>query len=206
MIPGAYRIPDFSVEVLAVGTNKTPAATYRGAGQPEAALAIETLVDRAARAVGLDAAEIRRRNLVRPGDLPHPTGTGFGGIAFEFLGGDFPALLDRVTDASGYDEAVETRSDGTRLAWGLAGGVDVSGVVNFESARVGIDPSGDVIVHSGMSSQGQGQATTFAQIAADALGADVDRVSVAMGDTALLAFGARRVREPGRDHGRQRGP
>ena len=189
LIPGAYRIPDFSVEVLAVGTNKTPAATYRGAGQPEAALAIETLVDRAARAVGLDAAEIRRRNLVRPGDLPHATGTGFGGIAFEFLGGDFPALLDRVTDASGYDEAVETRSDGTRLAWGLAGGVDVSGVVNFESARVGIDPSGDVIVHSGMSSQGQGQATTFAQIAADALGADVDRVSVAMGDTALLAFG-----------------
>ena len=189
LIPGAYRIPDFSVEVIAVGTNKTPAATYRGAGQPEAALAIETLVDRAARALGIDATTLRRRNLVRPGDLPYATGTGFGGIGFNFLGGDFPALLDRVTGESGYGEAVETRPDGTRLAWGLAGAVDVSGVVNFESARVRIDPSGDVLVHSGMSTQGQGQATTFAQIAADVLGADVDRVSVALGDTALLSFG-----------------
>ncbi len=189
LIPGAYRIPDFSVEVLAVGTNKTPAATYRGAGQPEAALAVETLVDRAARQLGIDAAELRWRNLVRPPDLPYATGTGFGGIGFEFLGGDFPALLDRVTAESGYSEAVETHPDGVRVAWGLAGGVDVSGVVNFESARVRIDPSGDVRVHSGMSSQGQGQATTFAQIAAEALGAEIDRVSVAMGDTALLSFG-----------------
>ena len=189
LIPGAYRIPDFSVEVLAVGTNKTPAATYRGAGQPEAALAIETLVDRAARALGMDAAALRRRNLVRPGDLPYATGTGFGGIGFDFLGGDFPALLDRVTEEGGYSEAVETGPGGTRLAWGLAGGVDVSGVVNFESARVRIDPSGDVLVHSGMSSQGQGQATTYAQVAAEALGAEIDRVSVALGDTALLPFG-----------------
>ena len=189
LIPGAYRIPDFSVEVLAVGTNKTPAATYRGAGQPEAALAVETLVDRAARALGIDAAELRRRNLVRPRDLPYATGTGFGGIGFEFLGGDFPALLDRAIGESGYGDAVEARPDGTRVAWGLAGGVDVSGVVNFESARVRIDPSGDVRVHSGMSSQGQGQATAFAQIAAEALGAEIDRVSVAMGDTALLSFG-----------------
>ena len=189
LIPGAYRIPDFAVEVIAVGTNKTPAATYRGAGQPEAALAIETLVDRAARAFGMDAVALRRRNLVRPGDLPYATGTGFGGIGFDFLGGDFPALLDRVTGDSGYGESVETRPDGTRLAWGLAGGVDVSGVVNFESARVRIDPSGDVLVHSGMSSQGQGQATTFAQIAAEILGAEVGRVSVALGDTALLSFG-----------------
>ena len=189
LIPGAYRIPDFSVEVLAVGTNKTPAATYRGAGQPEAALAVETLVDRAARALDVDAAGLRRRNLVRPDDLPYATATGFGGIGFDFLGGDFPALLDRTIEESGYGEAVQTRSDGARLAWGLAGGVDVSGVVNFESARVRIDPSGDVLVRSGMSSQGQGQATAFAQIAAEALGAEVDRVSVAMGDTALLSFG-----------------
>ena len=189
LIPGAYRIPDFSVEVLAVGTNKTPAATYRGAGQPEAALAVETLVDRAARALDVDAAGLRRRNLVRPDDLPYATATGFGGIGFDFLGGDFPALLDRTIEESGYGEAVQTRSDGSRLAWGLAGGVDVSGVVNFESARVRIDPSGDVLVCSGMSSQGQGQATAFAQIAAEALGTEVDRVSVAMGDTALLSFG-----------------
>ncbi|MCY4549163.1 MAG: xanthine dehydrogenase family protein molybdopterin-binding subunit [Defluviicoccus sp.] len=189
LVPGAYRIPDFSVEVLAVGTNKTPAATYRGAGQPEAALAIETLVDRAASALGIDAARLRRRNLVRPGDLPYATGTGFGGADFAFLGGDFPALLDRVLAESGYREAVETRPDGVRTAWGLAGGVDVSGVVNFESASIRIDPSGDVRVASGMSSQGQGQATTFAQIAAGALGADIERVSVALGDTALLPFG-----------------
>ncbi len=189
LIPGAYRIPDFFIEVLAVGTNKTPAATYRGAGQPEAALAIETLVDRAARALGMDAAALRRRNLVRPRDLPWQTGTAFGGTDFAFLGGDFGSLLDRVAAESGYSEAVEIRADGARLAWGLAGGVDVSGVVNFESARVRIDPSGDVSVHSGMNSQGQGQATTFAQIAAGALGVGLDRVSVALGDTALIPFG-----------------
>ncbi|MDE0058191.1 MAG: xanthine dehydrogenase family protein molybdopterin-binding subunit [Defluviicoccus sp.] len=189
LIPGAYRIPDFSVEVLAVGTNNTPAATYRGAGQPEAALAIETLVDRAAGALGMDAARLRRRNLVRPDDLPHATGTGFGGAGFAFLGGDFPALLDRVRAESGYGEAVETRPGGVRTAWGLAGGVDVSGVVNFESASIRIGPSGEVCIASGMSSQGQGQATIFAQIAADALGADIGRVSVALGDTALLPFG-----------------
>ena len=189
LIPGAYRIPHFEVEVLAVGTNKTPAATYRGAGQPEAALAIETLVDRAARALGMEAALVRQRNLVRPGDLPYATGTGFGGGDFAFLAGDFPALLDRVRAESGYDETVETRPGGVRVGWGLAGGVDVSGVVNFESARVRIDPSGDIAVQSGMSSQGQGQATAFAQIAADVLGVDVGRVSVALGDTALLPFG-----------------
>ena len=189
LIPGAYRIPDLSVEVLAVGTNKTPAATYRGAGQPEAALAIETLVDRAASALGMDAAALRRRNLVRPGDLPYATGTGFAGGDFAFLGGDFPALLERVRAESGYDEAVETRPDGARVSWGLAGAVDVSGVVNLESAAIRIDPSGNVAVRSGMSSQGQGQATTFAQIAADTLGVDIDRVSVALGDTALLPFG-----------------
>ena len=189
LIPGAYRIPDFEIEVLAVGTNKTPAATYRGAGQPEAALAVETLVDRAADALGIEAAALRRRNLVRPGDLPHATGTGFGGIDFSFLAGDFPALLDRVASETGYGEAVETAPDGRRTAWGLAGGVDVSGVVNFESALVRIDPTGDIAVHSGMSSQGQGQGTTFARIAAEALGADIARVTVAMGDTALLPFG-----------------
>ncbi len=189
LIPGAYRIPDFSVEVLAVGTNKTPAATYRGAGQPEAALAIETLVDRAASALGIDAARLRRANLVRPDDLPHATGTGFGGADFAFRGGDFPALLDRVLAQSGYDEAVEARPGGVRTAWGLAGGVDVSGVVNFESASIRIDPSGEIRVASGMSSQGQGQATSFAQIAAEALGADIGRVSVALGDTALVPFG-----------------
>ena len=189
LIPGAYRIPDFEIEVLAVGTNKTPAATYRGAGQPEAALAIETLVDRAADALGIGAAELRRRNLVRPGDLPYATGTGFGGVDFSFLAGDFPSLLDRVAGGTGYGETVETAPDGRRVAWGLAGGVDVSGVVNFESARVRIDPAGDVAVESGMSSQGQGQATAFARIAAAALGADADRVTVAMGDTALLPFG-----------------
>ena len=186
---GAYKIPNIEIDVIAVGTNKTPVATYRGAGQPEAALAIETLVDRVAAEVGVEAAEIRRRNLITPVDMPWRTGTQFGGMDIVFESGDFPEMLTRAVERGGYTEAVDVTKDGTRIAWGMACGVDGSGFVNFESARIRIDTEGRVLVHSGMTSQGQGQTTTFAQICADALGVDLDHVSVRMGDTGLLPFG-----------------
>ena len=189
LLTGAYRFTDFHIEVVVIGTNKTPAATYRGAGQPEAALAIETLIDRAAGAIGMDAAELRRRNLIGPGDLPWTTGTGFGGMAIVYESGDFPAMLDQAVRDGGYTETVESGPGSQQIGWGLACGVDGSGFVNFESARVRIDGDGNIAVHSGMTSQGQGQVTTFAAICAETLGTHVDRVSVAMGDTALLPFG-----------------
>lgn len=186
---GAYRIADVALDVVVVGTNKTPIATYRGAGQPEAALAIETLVDRIANELDIDAAEIRRRNLIAPDDLPWRTGTRFGGMEVIFDSGDFPAMVERAIQNGGYTQAIESAGDHERCAWGMACGADGSGFVNFESARIRIDPRGDIVVHSGMTSQGQGQATTFAQICAEVLGTNLERISVLMGDTALLPFG-----------------
>ena len=189
LLTGAYRITDFDIEVVVIGTNKTPVATYRGAGQPEAALAMETLVDRAAGAIGIGAAEIRRRNLIGEADLPWAIGTRFAGMEVIFDAGDFPAMLDQAVREGGYTEAVEPGPGSERIGWGLACGVDGSGFVNFESARIRIDGDGNIALHTGMSSQGQGQATTFAAICAETLGTGIDRVSVSMGDTALLPFG-----------------
>ena len=187
--PGAYKIPNIEIDVTCVGTNRTPAGTYRGAGQPEAAFAIESLIDVIAKDLGVSALDLRRRNIIGPDDLPYLAGTRFGSTDVRFESGDFPAMLDRVTAESGYSENVEVGSDGRRTAWGLAAGIEASGFVNHESARVGIDGAGNVAVRSGMSSQGQGQHTTFAQVCAEALGVDFERVSVSMGDTSLISFG-----------------
>lgn len=97
--------------------------------------------------------------------------------------------LDQAVREGGYTETVEPGPAGRQIGWGLACGVDGSGFVNFESARIRIDAEGNIALHSGMTSQGQGQATTFAAICAETLGTHIDRVSVAMGDTALLPFG-----------------
>ena len=189
LLTGAYRIEHFEIEVVVLGSNKTPTATYRGAGQPEAALALETVIDRAARSIGIGSAEIRERNLVTGADLPWATGTRFGGMALIFDAGDFPEMLQRAVVEGGYTDAVEASGGCERVAWGLACGVDGSGFVNFESARVRIDSAGNVSLHSGMTSQGQGQSTTFAKICAETLGTSLDRIEVSMGDTALLPFG-----------------
>lgn len=188
-LPNAYRIGDFRIDVRCVGTNKTPIGTYRGAGQPEAAFPIECLVDVLAKQLGLSGPELRRRNLVRPQDLPYLVGTTLASMEPRFESGDFPAMLALAEKESGYDESVEARADGVNTAWGLACAIEVGGVVNFEMARVTIDTQGHVTVHSGMSSQGQGQLTTFAQVCADTLGVDFDRVTVRMGDTGLVPFG-----------------
>lgn len=187
--PGAYKFPNIEIEVTCVGTNKTPVATYRGAGQPEAAFAIESLIDVIAKDLGVSSVDLRRRNMVGPDDLPYLTGTRFGAIDVRFESGNFPAMLDRVTADSDYSEKVEVGSDGRKTAWGLAAGIEASGFVNHESARVGIDGAGNVVVCSGMSTQGQGQHTTFAQVCAETLGVEFERVSVSMGDTSLISFG-----------------
>ncbi|MCY4395840.1 MAG: xanthine dehydrogenase family protein molybdopterin-binding subunit [Rhodospirillaceae bacterium] len=186
---GPYKIPDISLEVVCVGTNKTPLATYRGAGQPEATFPLETLLDMAARDLGLSAPEIRRRNLVTPSDMPYAPHIPYAGPGCRFESGDFPALLERAVAGSGYGERVETVGARERAAWGLACGIESTGFIGFESAEVRIDGAGNVTVLSGMSSQGQGQATAYAKVCAEVLGVDPGRVTVRMGDTGLLPFG-----------------
>ncbi|MXY40418.1 MAG: xanthine dehydrogenase family protein molybdopterin-binding subunit [Rhodospirillaceae bacterium] len=186
---GPYKIPNVSLEVVCVGTNKTPLATYRGAGQPEATFPIEALLDMAARDLGLSAVEIRARNLVTPADMPYAPHIPYGGARCRFESGDFPALLHRAAEGSGYGETVEAAGPHERAAWGLACGIESTGFVGFESAEVRIDGAGNITVLSGMSSQGQGQATAYAGVCAEILGIDADRVTVRMGDTGLLPFG-----------------
>ena len=186
---GPYKIPNVSLEVVCVGTNKTPLATYRGAGQPEATFPLEAMLDMAARDLGLSAVEIRARNLVTPADMPYAPHIPYGGAKCRFESGDFPALLHRAAEGSGYSEKVEAADAHERAAWGLACGIESTGFVGFESADVRIDGAGNVTVLSGMSSQGQGQATAYAGVCAGILGIDADRVTVRMGDTGLLPFG-----------------
>ncbi len=188
-ISGPYKIPNIAFDVLCVGTNKTPVATYRGAGQPEAAFPIECMLDLIAKDVGISAAEARRRNFVAPSDLPYFVGTPKGWTKLSFESGDFPGAFAQTLTNSGYGEAVETLPGGERAAWGLACSIESSGFVNYESAQVLIDPFGKVTVRSGMTSQGQGQITVYAQVCAEALGVDFAAVNVRLGDTDLIPFG-----------------
>ena len=188
-IANAYRFPNISVAVRCIGTNKTPIGTYRGAGQPEVAFPMECLLDVLAKEIGVGAAELRARNLVRPQEMPYRVGTALFGNDLVYENADFPRVLATAIEASGYTEQVEIADSGDRIAYGMGCGVETGGLVNFESARIRVDPDGTVTVASGMSSQGQGQFTSYAQVCADALGVPFDSVSVRLGDTHLIPFG-----------------
>jgi carbon-monoxide dehydrogenase large subunit len=188
-IVNAYRFPDISIAVRCIGTNKTPIGTYRGAGQPEAAFPVECLLDVLAREIGVSAAELRACNLVRPHDMPYRVGTALFGNDLVYENADFPRALATALEAAGYTDEVEIAASGDRIAYGIGCGVETGGLVNFESARIRVDPDGTVEVASGISSQGQGQFTTYAQVCAEALGVPFDSVSVRLGDTGLVPFG-----------------
>jgi aerobic carbon-monoxide dehydrogenase large subunit len=188
-IANAYRFANIAIAVRCIGTNKTPIGTYRGAGQPEVAFAMECLLDVLAKEIGVGAAELRARNLVRPQEMPYRTGTSLFGHGLTYENADFPRALETAIEQSGYTEQIEVASNGDHIAYGMGCGVETGGLVNFESAHVRVDADGSVAVTSGMSSQGQGQLTTYAQVCAEALGVDFERVSVRLGDTHLIPFG-----------------
>lgn len=189
VLAGPYKIKNLLVDITCVGTNKTPLATFRGAGQPEASLPVECMLDLIARDLGIGAVELRRRNIIAPADLPFPAWTPIGDGLGEVESGDYPQMLDRIEQLSGYSEAVERRSTGEAVAWGMACGFELTGFINFESAKVRVGTDGKVTVWSGMSSQGQGQYSTYASVCAEILGVDIESVTVCMGDTEMLSFG-----------------
>jgi carbon-monoxide dehydrogenase large subunit len=195
-LTGPYRIPNYRVDAVCVVTNKTPTGTYRGPGRFEANFVRERIVDVAARATGIDPAEIRRRNFVPPDAMPYEVGTTTLAQKVVFDSGDFPRLFERALDRFGYaalrQEQARARADGRCVGIGLAYVVEKSGLGPWESARVTVDPSGAVSVATGVPSVGQGVETVFAQICADALGVAYEDVTVRYGDTDLLpdGFGA----------------
>jgi carbon-monoxide dehydrogenase large subunit len=193
-LAAAYRVPHYRSVGTSVVTNKTQGAAYRGAGRPEACFVMERLMDLGARRLGLDPAEIRRRNLVRSEEMPYRPGLTYkDGVPISMDPGDFPAAFERALALLGYKEwrarQAAQRGGSTRLGIGLACYAQGSGLGPYESATIRVDPSGKVYVLIGVAAQGQGHATTLAQIAAAELGAAFEDVVVTAGDTALVPFG-----------------
>ena len=191
---GPYRVRSAAFEARSVVTNKTPHAPYRGAGRPEAVFVMERMLDLLARRLGIDPADLRRRNTVRGDEMPYDTGLPYrDGHPCVYDSGDFAGALERALDAVGYDafrrDQRLLRARGTYRGVGLAAYVEGTGIGPYESATVRVDTTGKIAVATGACSQGQGHETTFAQIAADALGVDLDDVTVAGGDTREVAAG-----------------
>jgi carbon-monoxide dehydrogenase large subunit len=192
---GPYKTVNFGATARVVATNKVPNAPYRGAGRPEAAFAMERSLDLIARELGLEPAEVRRRNMVQPNEMPYAVGLPYrDGEPIVYDSGDFPGGLNKVLEAVGglpafRDRQREARQRGRYLGLGVASYVEGTGVGPFESAIVRIEPSGSIFVTSGACSQGQGMETIFAQVAADIWAVDPGDVVVSLGDTSLIAMG-----------------
>jgi carbon-monoxide dehydrogenase large subunit len=193
-LPGPYRIPAIDVSARNVVTHAVFGAAYRGSGRPEANFVLERLLDRGARALGIDPAEIRRRNMIRPDEMPYRTGLVYrDGTPVSYDPADYLGSFERLLADFDYDgwrkRQRETAGSARPVGVGLAAYVQGTGVGPFESADIRIDGTGAVHVHIGVSSQGQSHETTMAQIAAAELGVDPDRVFVVAADTTLLPYG-----------------
>lgn len=192
---GPYRIENFAATARIAATNKVANAPYRGAGRPEAAFAMERTIDLIAGTLGLEPAEVRRRNMIRPEDMPCPMGLPYrDGEPIVYDGGDFPGAVEKVLAAVGGLRAFrkrqrEARARGRYLGLGMASYVEGTGVGPFESATVRIEPTGTVFVTSGACPQGQGMETIFAQVVADTWSVTPEDVVVSLADTSLIAIG-----------------
>jgi carbon-monoxide dehydrogenase large subunit len=184
MAVGPYAIPRLDLEIRAVLTNKTPLGAYRGAGRPEATALIERAVDMVAAELGLDPAEVRRRNFIR--EFPHRT---VAGATYD--SGAYEGALDEALRVSGYEslrkEQAERRrrNDRSLLGIGIGSYVEVTGW-GSEYAHLSVADDGSISVITGSSPQGQGHETAFAQIVAERLGVDFGSVSVRHSDTSIV--------------------
>jgi carbon-monoxide dehydrogenase large subunit len=194
LLPGPYRWPAYDCELRQVVSNKTPAGTYRAPGRYEANFVRERIIDVAAHRIGLDPLEIRRRNLVEPGEMPFERGTHTDGKPVIFDSGDYPGLMREATERFQLEGlAAWRRGDsaaGRRRGIGFGFFVEKSGIANWDYARVEVAARGKLIVHVGSASLGQGVETVLAQICADSMGVSYDDVvEVRHGDTASVPEG-----------------
>ena len=192
---GPYKVPNFTARARVVATNKVPNAPYRGAGRPEAAQAVERMMDLIARELGVEPAEVRRRNLVGPHEMPYAVGIPYrDGQPVVYDGGDYPAALQKALDAIGGTEGFRLRQaaerkKGVHLGLGLGLYAEGTGVGPFEGAVVRIEQSGKLYISSGACSQGQGMETVYAQLAADLWKVRPEDVVVTLGDTSAITMG-----------------
>ncbi|HEU4371028.1 MAG TPA: xanthine dehydrogenase family protein molybdopterin-binding subunit [Methylomirabilota bacterium] len=193
LLPGPYRIPNYLAEIHCVLTTKTPTGTYRGPGRFECTFVRERLLDIAARRLGVDPLELRRRNFVTPAEMPYEVGGASLNQRTVYDCGDYASALDKALEALGHDaarrEQAEARRQGRHVGIGVACLVEKAGLGPWEYARVEVDATGHVVLYSGVAAVGQGIATTLAQVAADELNVAPERITVVHGDSARVPFG-----------------
>src|SRR5579864_8088096 len=183
-VPGPYRVPNYRVRFRDVYTNATPTSPYRGAGRPHACFVMERTLDAVAAELGLDRAEVRRRNLIQRDQFPYEVGVGWqDGNRVVYDSGNYPALLQKALDNLG------PRPAGDHVGMGLGMYVEGTGVGPYEGAHVQVLVSGKGVADTGIPSQGQSHATVWAQVVADELGVDVADVEVTGGDTRRFPWG-----------------
>ncbi|PJE26578.1 Carbon monoxide dehydrogenase large chain [Pseudooceanicola marinus] len=201
LMAGNYRTPLIYVNVKAVFTNTVPVDAYRGAGRPEATFQLERVVDKAARELGVDPAELRRQNFIRKDQFPYATP-----VAVEYDTGDYEATLDKAMQMAGY-AGFETRraasaAKGKLRGIGLSHYIEACGIAPsnlvgqlgaraglYESATVRVNATGGLVVMTGSHSHGQGHETSFPQVVADMIGISPDQVEIVHGDTANTPMG-----------------
>lgn len=194
-LAGPYRIPNLAAAAKVVATNKVPNAPYRGAGRPEAALATERAIDLIGRTLGLEPAEVRRRNMITPEQMPYNVGLVYrDGEPIVYDGGDYPGALEKALTAVGGLAAFRERqtaahAQGRYLGLGIGCYTEGTGVGPFEGASIRIENSGTIYVAGGACPQGQGMETIFSQVVADAWKVDPKDVVVTLADTAAIAMG-----------------
>lgn len=201
MLQGPYVIPVVHCDVYGVLTNTTPTDAYRGAGRPEATYLLERMIDLLARELGMDPAEIRRKNFIPKDKFPYTTPTGL-----QYDSGDYEATLNRALELVDYQnlrqQQAQLRQQGRYIGIGFSTYVEMCGLAPsqaagamgfqgglWESATVRVHPTGKVTVFTGSSPHGQGEETTFAQLVADELGVPFEDVEIVHGDTEMVPFG-----------------
>jgi carbon-monoxide dehydrogenase large subunit len=188
MHSGVYAVPAIHVGVKGVFTNTVPVDAYRGAGRPEAAYAIERLIDYAARQLGVPPQELRRRNFIKPEAMPYRTALGL-----TYDSGEFARNMDQAlaaADLAGFPgRRAEARARGRYRGLGHAVYIEQSGFPPDEFAELRFDPSGTLTVLMGTQSSGQGHQTAYTQLATERLGVAPDKIRVLQGDTAAISFG-----------------
>ncbi|MFM7047055.1 MAG: xanthine dehydrogenase family protein molybdopterin-binding subunit, partial [Actinomycetota bacterium] len=191
MSSGVYAIPKIECRTKSVMTNTTPIVAYRGAGRPEATAAVERAMDMFAAEIGMDPADVRRKNLIPKFTEPHTTAIG---QAYDV--GDYEGALDKVLAAANYKELrreqAERRKRGDRSQLGIGVSVYVeitSGGTNHEDARIEVLPDGRAIVYTGTSPHGQGHVTAWSMIASEHTGIPMDKIDVVWGDTDIIPDG-----------------
>jgi aerobic carbon-monoxide dehydrogenase large subunit len=193
-MPGPYVVAAYALDVTVALTNKVATTPVRGAGRPQAVFAMERLMDRVARELKLDLADVRYRNFIQPAQMPYAVGLTFrDGKPLIYDSGDYPqaqAEALRMIGYAGFDaRKAAARAQGRFLGIGIANYVEGTGLGPYEGVTVRVLPSGKVAVATGATNQGQGTRTTLSQIVADRLGCRIEDIIMTVGDTAAIAQG-----------------